>query len=207
MGARSAGQFFAEGKVAGQWAWAPQGPAASDITWGEPAKWPPSYGEKFLVSGDGKWALVDGYSDGTGLPVRNVQKVQAEFLGDGNCLNMKSIPSDGGRQHYALIQIPTTGYCLWAQGTIEGPNPDGTRFTVHFSHLQRWSPSAPCENAYFRGQRCISQHEEWWDDNGSVFAKRLVRTQTLARGLGPAFTIRQTFPTPWNADGRYFWTY
>ena len=84
-------------------------------------------------------------------------------------------------------------------------NPDGSTFTVHFAHRQRWSPPTRCANAYFSGQSCIAQREEWWDDNGSPFALRIDRTQQLARGLGVGFTIRQTFPITWGADGRYFW--
>ncbi len=49
---------------------------------------------RFLLSADGAWVLIDGYSDGTGLPVRNVQRV--------------------GLQHYAKWNIPTEGYCLFA---------------------------------------------------------------------------------------------
>ena len=207
MFSRSAGQFWSGSTRAGQWAWSPQSPSTSDITWGDPATWPPSYGEKFQISADRSWVLVDGYSDGTGLPTRNVQRVTQESIGDAACQDMRPIPDDGGRQHYAKWDVPTEGYCLLAEGTIQGPNPDGSTFTVRFTHRQRWSPPAPCANAFFRGQTCISQHEEWWDDNGSAFAKRIDRTQQLARGLGPAFTIRQTFPLLWSADGRYYWTW
>lgn len=207
MFSRSAGQFWASGTVAGQWAWSPQAGGSSDIAWGDPATWPPRYGEKFLLSADGAWVLIDGYSDGTGLPVRNVQRVNHESIGDANCENLRPIPNDRGLQHYAKWNIPTEGYCLFAEGTIQGPNPDGSTFTVHFAHRQRWSPPRPCSNASFSGRTCIAQREEWWDDNGSPFALRIDRVQQLARGLGPAFTIRQTFPTPWAADGRYFWDY
>ena len=191
---RAAGQFWSGGAVAGQWAWSPQSASSSDIAWGDAASWPPSYGEKFLRSADGQWVLLDGYSDGTGLPIRNVQRVTSESIGDANCNGMTPIPSDS-----------SSGYCLYAEGTISGPNPDGSTFTVHFAHRQRWSPPAPCANAYFGRETCIAQREEWWDDNGSPFALRIDRTQQLARGLGVGFTIRQTFPITWGADGRYFW--
>ena len=202
---RSAGQFWSGGAVAGQWAWSPQSASSSDIAWGDAASWPPSYGEKFLLSADGQWVLLDGYSDGTGLPTRNAQRVTSESIGDANCNGMTPIPSDSGRQHYVKWNIPSTGYCLYAEGTISGPNPDGSTFTVHFAHRQRWSPPARCANAYFGRETCIAQREEWWDDNGSPFALRIDRTQQLARGLGVGFTVRQTFPIIWGADGRYFW--
>ena len=123
----------------------------------------------------------------------------------GIIYGMTPIPSDAGRQHYVQWNIPSSGYCLYAEGTISGPNPDGSTFTVHFAHRQRWSPPARCANAYFSRETCIAQREEWWDDNGSPFALRIDRTQQLARGLGVGFTIRQTFPITWGADGRYFW--
>lgn len=207
MFSRAAGQFWSGSTPGGQWAWSPQGPSASDIAWGDPAAWPPTYGEKFLLSDDREWVLIEGYSDGTGLPTRNVQRVTSESIGDATCQDMKPIPDDGGRQHYAKWTIPAAGYCLFAEGPIRGPASDGSTFTVRFAHRQRWSPPAPCANAYFRGQTCITQHEEWWDDNGSAFAKRIDRVQQIARGLGPAFTIRQSFPTVWSADGRYYWTW
>lgn len=205
MQSRAAGQFWSGGTVAGQWAWSPQSPSSSDIAWGDPKSWPPSYGEKCLLSADGQWVLLDGYSDGTGLPTRNVQRVTSESIGDANCSGMTPIPSDAGRQHYVQWNIPSSGYCLYAEGTISGPNPDGSTFTVHFAHRQRWSPPSRCANAYFSRATCIAQREEWWDDNGSPFALRIDRTQQLARGLGVGFTIRQTFPITWGADGRYFW--
>ena len=81
MHARAAGQFWSGGMVAGQWAWSPQSASSSDISWGDPAFWPPSYGEKLLLSADGQWVLLDGFSEGTGLPTRNVQRVTSELIG------------------------------------------------------------------------------------------------------------------------------
>lgn len=116
MFARSAGQYFADGAVAGQWAWSPGSATTSDISWGDPAAWPPASAEHFVLSGN--WVELDGYSDGQGQPVTEVQRVSSESMGDANCANMVALASDGGRQHYVQWTIPAAGYCLDAVGTI-----------------------------------------------------------------------------------------
>jgi hypothetical protein len=199
---RSAGQYNADGQVAGQWAWSPQSATTSDISWGDPALWPPASAEHFVVSGD--WVELDGYSAGQGLPVTEVQRVTSETMGDADCNNMTPIPSDGGRQHYVKWTIPSTGYCLDATGTITSTT-DGS--VVHFRHRQQWGAPAPCSNAYLSGQTCISQHEQWWDDNSHPYGLQIDRTQYIARGIGMAFAIRQTVPANWSADGSTHWTW
>jgi hypothetical protein len=196
----SAGQYFAGGQVAGQWTWSPQSGTASDISWGDPATWPPASAEHFIRHGN--WVELDGYSHGQGQPVTEVQRVTSEEIGDADCDNMRPLPSVGGLQHYVMWNIPATGYCLDAVGTITS-TVNGA--VVHFAHKQQWEPSAPCSNAYLSGQACIAQHEQWWDDNGHSFSLVLDRTQYIARGLGMAFKIRQTYPTSWSADGRNYW--
>ncbi|WP_238175342.1 hypothetical protein [Kribbella pratensis] len=39
---KSAGQYFAGGTAAGQWAWTPLSTTESDISWGDPKAWPPT---------------------------------------------------------------------------------------------------------------------------------------------------------------------
>lgn len=202
MFARSAGQYSAGGQTAGQWAWSPQSATVSDISWGDPATWPPSYAERFVHRGD--WVELEGYSDGQGHPVTEVQRVTSEKIGDANCSGMTDLPSDGGRQHYAKWAIPSEGYCLDASGTITS-TANGS--VVHFRHKQVWGPPALCANAYFSGQTCITQHEQWWDDNQHPYGLQIDRTQYIARGKGMAFAIRATVPTTWNADGSAYWTY
>jgi hypothetical protein len=197
---RSAGQYWAGGVVAGQWTWAPQSTTTSDISWGGPATWPPPSAEHLIRSGD--WVLLDGFSAGQGRPVTSVQRVTSESVGDANCGNMVPIPSDGGLQHYVRWTVPTTAYCLDAIGTITV----GTA-VVNFRHRQIWSPPSGCANAYITGQTCVTQHEQWWDDNGAPYAMRLDRTIRIARGLGMAFTIHQVYPSVWDAAGRYYWSY
>jgi hypothetical protein len=145
---------------------------------------------------------LDGYSSGQGQPVTEVQRVTSEMIGDASCGNMRPLPSDGGRQHYVTWNISALAYCLDAVGTITS-TVNGS--VVHFEHKQQWGPPAPCSNAYLSGQTCITQHERWWDDNGHPYGLVLNRTQYIARGLGMAFEIRQTYPISWSADGRYYW--
>lgn len=199
---RSAGQYWAGGSAAGQWAWSPQSATTSDISWGDPAAWPPKSAERFIREGD--WVLLDGYSDGAGRPLTQIQRVTSEKIGDANCANLQPLPSSQGRQHYVKWTIPTTGYCLDATGTIRSP--DGST-TVNFRHLQKWSPPHPCSNQYHANQMCITQFEQWWDDNQHPYSLQLTRTVEIARGLGHAFTNRTTFPVTWNADGRHYWHY
>jgi hypothetical protein len=199
---RSAGQYWTDGQAAGQWAWKPLSDTASDISWGDPASWPPAYAEHFLRSGD--WVELDGYSGGQGQPVTEVQRVTSEKIGDANCANLTDLPSDGGRQHYVKWTIPAAGYCLDAAGTITS-TVDGS--VVHFEHRQVWGPPAACSNGFYAGQRCISQHEMWWDDNQRPYAKYIDRTQYLAKGLGMAFAIPTTVPVTWNTEGRYYWSW
>ncbi|WP_163567964.1 hypothetical protein [Fodinicola feengrottensis] len=202
MFGRTAGQYWAGGQVGGQWAWNPQSATTSDISWGDPAQWPPASAEHFLRSGD--WVELDYYSGGAGKPVTEVQRVTSETLGTASCTGMTVVPSDGGRQHYAKWTIPAAGYCLDATGTITS-TVNGS--VVHFRHRQVWGAPTGCSNAYFSGQRCITQHEQWWDDNAHAYGLQIDRTQYIAKGKGMAFAIRTTVPVTWNADGRYFWTW
>jgi hypothetical protein len=199
---RSAGQYWSGGTTAGQWAWTPLSATTSDISWGDPKAWPPKSAEHFIHSGD--WVLLDGYNDGAGRPLTQVQRVTSEKIGDANCNGMTALPSAGGLQHYVKWNIPTTGYCLDASGTIKSPSGSTT---VNFRHLQKWSPPHPCANQYFSGQTCITQFEQWWDNNQHPYSLQLQRSQEIARGLGPAFTNRTTVPVTWNADARYYWHY
>lgn len=199
---RSAGQYWAGGAAAGQWAWSPQSATESDISWGDPKAWPPKSAERFIHAGD--WILLDGYNDGAGRPLTQIQRVTSEQIGSATCTGMQPIPSEGGKQHYVKWTIPSTGYCLDATGTIKPPNGSTT---VNFRHVQRWSPPHACSNPYFTNQTCITQHEQWWDDNKHAFSLQLDRTLELARGLGPAFTNHTTVPVAWTANARYYWHY
>ncbi|WP_405062691.1 hypothetical protein OG474_13950 [Kribbella sp. NBC_01505] len=199
---KSAGQYWAGQSAAGQWAWTPLSATESDISWGDPATWPPKSAEHFIHDGD--WVLLDGYNDGAGRPLTQIQRVTSEKLGDASCNNLTPIPSAGGRQHYVKWNIPATGYCLDATGTIKPPNGSTT---VNFRHLQKWSPPHTCSNPYFSNQTCITQFEQWWDDNNHPYALQLSRTLELAKGQGMAFTNHTTVPVNWNANARYYWHY
>ncbi len=200
MFGRTAGQYFAGGSVAGQWTYAPQGGGVTDISWGDPAAWPPASAERFIRVGD--WVELEGYSTGQGQPVTSPQIVTSESQSDAWCRNPMTIPNDQGRQHYVKWTVPGGNYCLDAAGYIATPTG-----TVHFAHRQVWSTPAPCANSYFAGRLCVTQREWWSDDNGAPFALKLDRTVKIAQGLGMAFTIHQSFPSTWDAEGRYYWSY
>ncbi|ONI68191.1 hypothetical protein BWI15_34725 [Kribbella sp. ALI-6-A] len=199
---RSAGQYWAGGTAAGQWVWTPLSKTTSDISWGDPKAWPPKSAERFVREGD--WVLLDGFNDGAGRPLTQVQRVTSEKIGDATCAGMQPLPSTGGRQHYVKWTIPSAGYCLDATGTIK---PLDGATAVNFRHLQKWLPPHPCSNPTFANQTCITQIEQWWDDNKHPYSLQLSRSIELARGLGMAFTNRTTVPLIWNADGKSYWHY
>lgn len=199
MDKRHAGQFYADGSIAGQWAWTPHGDE-SEVRWGDPAKWPPDSAERFIHTGE--WVLLDGWRS---FGSYYVQRVHRELIGDGSCQNMTPIPSDGDREHYVLWRIPPQAYCLQAWGTI---TEQSTGKTVDFYHSQVWSPPSTCENTFFGVRTCISQRESWSDNNGAPgapIARKLERTVFLARGIGMGFLIDQTYPYPWRAELRSDW--
>ncbi len=196
---RSAGQFVSSGgATTHQWSWRTEEPGHYSISW-NPDK--PEDREDFFRSSDGKWLLLNGWS---GNGTYYTQRVTSERQGDVNCTNMRPIEPDGGRQHYVRWNIPAEGYCLEATGTITEKS---SGKTFKFRHRQVWYPPAPCSNAHYQGQTCIRQHEIWWDNNQHPWKKTLERDQYLAKGLGMAFKIRQTYPEPWSADLRRTWTY
>ncbi|WP_216214639.1 hypothetical protein [Amycolatopsis aidingensis] len=199
---RSAGQFWADGQAAGQWAWDPRSAGESRISWGDPKNWPPSYHEKFVRSGD--WVLLDGwYSNGTYYSLN----VTSERVGDADCHNLRELPDADGRQHYTQWTIQDRAYCLKAHGTI---TEQSTGKQIDFGHTQIWYPPAECSNPYYGRQRCVKQWESWWDNNGSPgepIKRRLEREQLIASGIGMAFTIQQWHPKHWRADLRSHWTW
>lgn len=206
---RSAGQYWS-GNQAYQWAWSPISPTESWISWGDPKTWPPSYGEHFIVSGD--WVLIDGWAD-NGTYYKITTTVDWTATGT-SCTGTRVDFPTGGAQHYAHWTIPTTGYCMFTEGTI---TEQSSSKQIHYRHEQIWSPPAPCPtNPYLPAATCIKQTERWSDDNGLPFAPRLLRDVWIARGYGMAWQIRNYAPTAnptnpgpvtWRADGRYYWSW
>jgi hypothetical protein len=199
----AAGQYWSDGAAAGQWAWTPHSASESDISWGDPANWPPKSAEKFVRSSD--WLLLDGWADhGTYY----TQRVTKELVGDASCNNLVPIASDGALQHYVRWAVQSHAYCLKAWGTITEAS-SGKSF--EFGHTQIWSPPASCSNQYLGTRTCIKQWESWWDNNhdapGTPISRRLERDQFIARGVGMAFKIQQYFPTPWLTELRYSWNW
>lgn len=201
MMSRSAGQFWADGKAAGQWAWKPLSDTTSEISWGDPAKWPPNYAEKFVHDGD--WVMLDGWRDnGTYYRVR----VTKEQIGDAKCDDLRTLATSG-RQHYVKWDIPGQAYCLKAWGTI---TEESSGKVVDFGHTQIWSPPAPCSNAKYGRKTCVKQWESWWDNQGAPgkpITRKLERDQFIARGIGMAFAIQQYFPKSWRAEAHSDWTW
>lgn len=195
----TAGQYWSGTQVAGQWSWSPQSATESRIAWGDPAKWPPTYNEQFVVSGD--WVTLPGWFDnGTFYKVETTTEWQAA----ADCRTGRTMLPVGGPQHYVRWTIPAAAYCLYAEGTITQQSPNKV---MHFVHQQLWSPPAACpRNPYGLALTdCITQWESWSDDIGTPFALKLERTASIARGVGMAASIRQTFPSTWSADLRYAW--
>ncbi|TXH77275.1 MAG: hypothetical protein E6Q88_02100 [Lysobacteraceae bacterium] len=198
MGQRRAAQIWSGGAAVSQFAWAPQSATESHVYWGDPQAWPPTYHERFIVSGD--WVLLDGWwGNGTYYTLR----VTNERYCDISCNQCATIATSGP-QHYVRRQIPTAAYCLKADGVITELS-SGKR--LRFGHTQVYWPPASCSNAYISGQRCIRQWESWWDDNGTSYQRKIDRDQYLAKGLGNGFIIQTYYPAPWRADMRYFWNY
>ncbi len=201
MNQRHAGRFHSGGKLAGQWSWTPQGDG-SEVSWGDPSRWPPASAERFIRSGT--WVLLDGWRDhGTYY----VQRVHRELIGDGACHNLVPLPTEGGRQHYVQWPIPPQAYCLQAWGTITEQS--GGK-TMDFSHTQVWFPPGNCHNTYLGARTCIRQWESWWDNKdtpGAPITRKLERSVSLARGIGMGFVIDQSYPHPWHAELHSDWTW
>lgn len=203
MTRRHAGQFYSGGLPLGEWSWTPQGDE-SLVVWVDLARKAPDSPERFVHSGD--WVLLDGYGR-HGVGPYNVQRVSRELIGDGACGNMLPLPSDEARQHYVQWKIPPRAYCLQAWGTITDQL---SGKIVDFYHSQVWSPPGPCQNAYLGAQTCISQWETWADNNGSPggpLTRKLERTVYLARGIGMAFLMEQTFPSPLRIELHSHWVW
>lgn len=195
---RHTGQFFSGGRPVGRWSWEPQG-NESYVSWENSSKWPPSRAERFIRSGS--WILLDGWWDnGTYY----VQRVHRELIGDGACRNLIPVLSDGGRQHYVRWTIPPLAYCLKAWGTV---TEQSSGRTTDFFHSQVWSPPSSCGNVYLGTRTCIQQEESWWDNHGSPGApitRKLERYVSLARGIGMAFSVDQSYPYHWRAELRWY---
>ncbi|WIX88692.1 hypothetical protein [Amycolatopsis sp. DG1A-15b] len=198
---RSAGQYAPPGEKAYQWAWSPQSATESQISWGDPASWPPSSAEHFLRSGD--WVLLDGWGDnGTYY----TERVTSESLCRGSACT--AIPSDGGRQHYVRWTVPSSDYRLVAEGTVTEQS-SGRSF--RFRHEQTWGAPAPCSSAKFGARTCVKQSESWSSDqdlpDGSPLRETLRRDIRIAKGLGMAFTIDQQVDVPWHAVATEYWNW
>ncbi|ADJ43769.1 hypothetical protein AMES_1945 [Amycolatopsis mediterranei S699] len=196
---RSAGQYAPPGEKAFQWAWSPQSATESEISWGDPVAWPPSYAEHFIRSGD--WILLDGWG---GNGTYYTERVTSESFCRGSTCS--PISSDGGRQHYVRWNVPSSDYRLVADGTV---TEQGSGRPFRFRHEQTWGAPAPCGSARFGAQTCVTQTETWSDDKdlpaGSPIRRTLHRSIKIAKGLGMAFAIDQDVPSAWHAEATAYW--
>jgi len=195
MSQRRSGLHASGGEVAGSWSWVPLAGGEARVTWIDSGNEAGATSERFVRSGG--WVLLDGW---WGNGTYYTQRVTTELVGDADCRHMVAIPSAGQRQHYVRWSVPSQPYCIRAWGTVTERS---TGTTMRFAHTQIWYPPSPCHNPYYGWRTCIRQWESWWDNHGDPAApisRKVERTGTLARGLGPAFTVEQHFPVPWRAD-------
>jgi hypothetical protein len=190
MSRNASGAYYNDGNIKeklGSWNWAPGQPGWRGISWNRP-----EYREWFGISADGNWTVIDGWRDnGTYY----TQRVTSESYGRSDCTGMTPFKFTDGRQHYAR-RIAGAAYCLLARGTIvEG----STGVVVNFTHRQQYSAPFTCSNRFYTNQRCISQHEQWSDDNRSAFGLKLDRTVYFAKGKGTMFWSRNG---SWVVSGR-----
>lgn len=199
MTSRRAGQAWSGGTAASQWAWSPQPDGTSQISWGVPTAWPPPNFEVFKADATANWVYMLGYGTPAGdwLP----QIVTAEWTGP-DLAHLTPLTVDAQqRQRYAKWTIPTSRYCMVAEGTMTW---QGT--LIHWKHQQTWYPPASIGNAYYSPRQCVRQSEVWWDDqntDGQMVIKQ-DRDAYLAKGLGMAYIIDDRLAS-WRADLRYSW--
>ncbi|MGH3978079.1 MAG: hypothetical protein ACRDRZ_03595 [Pseudonocardiaceae bacterium] len=207
---RRAGQYWAYGAVAGQWAWAPGSPGTTPlqpggschISWGDPAAWPPPTYERFARSTDGEWVVLIGYGHTDGRFLRQV--VTAEQLSDADGSHPRPLDVTDGAQRYARWRVDERPYRLEAWGHM-----DWEAARIDFHHRQVWSPPEVMGNRYIAPVPCIHQFEAWADnfgDPGGPLVARIRRDHWLAQGLGPAFVVAEHL-TAWRAELRYHWSW
>jgi hypothetical protein len=200
MFGQTAGQAWSGGSAATQWAWNPVSSTQSNISWGSPNPWNPTGNEQFYRDGD--WVELDGFQSGS---IYYRQVATSESMGDGTCSNMTPLDVSNGRQKYVTWNVSSTAYCLDTSGQITS---SVSSAIVNFRHTEVWQ-RVSCSNAYYTGDTCLQQHEQWWDDNGHPYAQQLDSTSWIAKGKGMAYKTVQTLAngvsTNWEADGRYYW--
>lgn len=200
MAHQRTGQYVSDGEVVGLWSWSPQLAGEARVAWVDQSNRSLPVSERFVRSGN--WVLLDGW---WGNGAYYTQRVTRELIGDANCRNMVAMPPDGGRLHYVQWSVPSEAYCLKAWGTITDRS---TGLVMQFGHTQVWHPPSTCHNPYYGRRTCIRQWESWWDNHGAPGApitRKVQRTGWLARGVGMAFTVEQSFPSSWRADLRRVW--
>lgn len=199
---RSAGQYWSQSAVDGQWTWDPKSATESHISWGHPSAWPPPYVERFIRDGD--WVRLDGWWDnGTYYTLRTA----AEWTADADCKTNRTALAADGSQRYVRWVVPTASYCLFAVGTVtEGSSGK----VVAFAHEQVWSRE-PCANSHLGTRACLKQVERWWDDNASPWREKVSRSQHIGKGVGMTYLITSYQPGTTKITStsslKYAWTW
>ena len=107
---------------------------------------------------------------------------------------VETVLATSGPQIYALRKS-NTSYKLVSDLVI---TEQSSGIVIHARHTQWFSPSYLSNNGYMTVQ-AVAMRETWEDDNQHPFALQLDRTVEYGRGVGPAYRVTQTFPTPWSA--------
>lgn len=194
MGSQRGATLWSAGNPASHFQWSRASADEAHAQWTDPTRNnAPTSNERFLRVGD--WVMLDGW---WGNGTYYTQRIERDEWCDAACGNCTTIATEGP-QHYARWQVPATDYCLRTEGRIVEQS-SGKSF--RFRHVQVWSAPRPCANGSQREERCIIQHETWWDDNQTPFERKLERSIYIAKGLGLGFRIEQSFPKPWQAEQR-----
>jgi len=191
-----AGMLAHDDQLASQWAWRQAAEDESHIYWGKALGG--KYRERFIL--DGEWVMLDGWWDnGT------YYRIETDFaeMCDINGENVSPLPI-GGLEHYTLREIPEEPYILRTSGTV---TEEFSGNQIYFGHTQAYWPPAEHSNPHLPDAMCIRQWESWWDNNGTIYERKIDREQYLARGVGPGFYVCQYFPDPWEAFLREAWSY
>lgn len=103
----------------------------------------------------------------------------------------------GGPQIYAFRR-KRSAYTLVTEGIIVQV---GTSVAIPYRHVQHYGAPYTENNIALGPREVVPMRETWEDANGTggVLVLRLDRTVTYALDTGPAFSIQQTFPAPWQA--------
>jgi hypothetical protein len=181
---------------------------------------PANYHEYFQKSANGLWIDLDGYQEDPGpYLVQRVSSMEKATWTGSACTSWASVAVDNPpREHYALWQIPVTGYCLRSYGEIYNPSSGPGTGTLFFHMMVYFTGTESCSNSWYSGQTCIRVWDSWWDEchssgdcpggtPGVTLVRRAEKTVWLARGIGPVFKYQEEYPGNWSAGIYSYWNW